>query len=171
MVLTGMKKKAELAFDQMETELMAAIKQHPELTGELQESHVGAVIFQSESISRNGSKTRYKDQEGAQKKRRRIFDRDLSFGVTIGDYTDEAVETIYSAFLASLDEGIYVDGNYVPVEVSAADWVDSDDSILRAKVAMQVIVTFHGGSYQDTDFAMVRELRVESVGKEPTDGK
>ena len=30
-----MKKKAELAFDQMETELMAAIKQHPELSGEL----------------------------------------------------------------------------------------------------------------------------------------
>ena len=30
-----MKKKAELAFDQMETELMEAIKQHPELAGEL----------------------------------------------------------------------------------------------------------------------------------------
>lgn len=30
-----MKKKAELAFDQMEAELMAAIKQHPELAGEL----------------------------------------------------------------------------------------------------------------------------------------
>ena len=29
------KKKAELAFEQLETELMAAIKQHPELTGEL----------------------------------------------------------------------------------------------------------------------------------------
>lgn len=30
-----MKKKAELAWDQMEAELMAAIKQHPELAGEL----------------------------------------------------------------------------------------------------------------------------------------
>lgn len=30
-----MKKKAELAFDQMEAELMTAIKQHPELAGEL----------------------------------------------------------------------------------------------------------------------------------------
>lgn len=30
-----MKKKAELAFEQMEVELMAAIKQHPELVGEL----------------------------------------------------------------------------------------------------------------------------------------
>lgn len=30
-----LKKKAELAFDQLETELMAAIRQHPELSGEL----------------------------------------------------------------------------------------------------------------------------------------
>lgn len=30
-----MKKKAELAFEQMEAELMATIKQHPELAGEL----------------------------------------------------------------------------------------------------------------------------------------
>ena len=30
-----MKKKAELAFEQLEAELMAAIKQHPELVGEL----------------------------------------------------------------------------------------------------------------------------------------
>lgn len=34
-VRQDMKKKAELAFDQMEAELMAAIKQHPELSGEL----------------------------------------------------------------------------------------------------------------------------------------
>ena len=34
-VRAELKKKAELAFEQMETELMAAIRQHPELTGEL----------------------------------------------------------------------------------------------------------------------------------------
>lgn len=34
-VRQDMKKKAELAFDQMEAELMTAIKQHPELAGEL----------------------------------------------------------------------------------------------------------------------------------------
>lgn len=34
-VRADLKKKAELAFDQMEAELMAAIKQHPELSGEL----------------------------------------------------------------------------------------------------------------------------------------
>lgn len=34
-VRADLKKKAELAFDQMEVELMEAIKQHPELAGEL----------------------------------------------------------------------------------------------------------------------------------------
>ena len=34
-VRQDMKKKAEIAFDQMEVELMAAIKQHPELAGDL----------------------------------------------------------------------------------------------------------------------------------------
>ena len=34
-VRADLKKKAELAFDQMEAELMAAIRQHPELVGEL----------------------------------------------------------------------------------------------------------------------------------------
>ena len=35
-----------------------------------QESHIGAVLFESETLLQNGSKTRYRDQEGAQKKRR-----------------------------------------------------------------------------------------------------
>ena len=51
-----------------------------------QESHIGAVLFESETLLRNGSKTRYRDQEGAQKKRRKVFDRALAFTVIIGDY-------------------------------------------------------------------------------------
>ena len=64
-----------------------------------QESHIGAVLFESETLLRNGSKTRYRDQEGAQKKRRKVFDRALAFTVIIGDYTDEAVESMFGAFL------------------------------------------------------------------------
>ena len=41
-VRQDMKKKAELAFDQLETELMAAIKQHPELSTELHDLLVRA---------------------------------------------------------------------------------------------------------------------------------
>lgn len=140
-----------------------------------QESHIGAVLFETETNLRNGSKTHYKDKEGAQKKRRKIFDRTLAFTVIIGDYTDEAVETIAEAFLAGLDKGIYVNGNFVPIEIDGGDWVDTDDSILKAKVAVQYKVNFLGGVYKDTDFAKVSELAIESVdknnGKEPSNGK
>jgi len=139
-----------------------------------QESHIGAVLFESEANLRNGSKTYYQDKEGARKKRRKVFDRTLAFTVIIGDYTDEAAESMFEAFLGSLDPGIYVDGNYVPIEVEGADWIDSDDSILRAKVAVQVKVNFLGGVYKDTGFAKVSGLEVESVEKnnrkEPANG-
>ena len=134
-----------------------------------QESHIGAVLFESETLLRNGSKTRYRDQEGAQKKRRKVFDRALTFTVIIGDYTDEAVESMFGAFLSSLDRGIYVNGDYVPIEVEGADWVDKDDSILKAQVAVQIRIRFDGGLYRDTDFAKVTDVEVESIAK--NDGK
>ena len=139
-----------------------------------QESHVGAVIFEQETISRNGSKTLYKDQQGAQKKRRKVFNRNLTFTVTIGDYTDDAVETMFEKFLASLDRGIWVDGDFVPIEAEGADWVNKDDSILKAQVAVQVAITFEGGLYKDTGFAPLTHIEIETVekitGKEPLHG-
>lgn len=139
-----------------------------------QESHVGAVIFEKEAISRNGSKKLYKDQEGAQKKRRKVFNRNLTFTVTIGDYTDDAVETMFEKFLASLDRGIWVNGDFVPLEAEGADWVNKDDSILKAQVAVQVAITFEGGLYRDTDFGPLTRVEIEGIekitGKEPTHG-
>ena len=134
-----------------------------------QESHIGAVLFESEALSRNGSKTYYIDQEGAQKKRRKVFERKLTFTVVIGDYTDDAVETMFEAFLNNLDRGIYVDGNFVPIEVEGADWVNKDDSILKAQVAVQIRIRFVGGLYRDTNFAKVTDIEVESIAK--NDGK
>lgn len=135
------------------------------------DSHVGAVLFESESILRNGSKTYYKDEEGAQKKRRKVFDRKLLFNVIIGDYSDEAVETLFEAFLGGLDSGIYVNGNYVPIAVEDAAWVDKDDSLLKAKVAVQINISFDGGLYKDTGFTKVSDLEIESVERtEPTNG-
>ena len=60
-----------------------------------QESHVGAVLFETESLSRNHSKTYYKDQEGVSKKRVQVFSRKLTFSVVIGGYTDDEVETMF----------------------------------------------------------------------------
>lgn len=140
-----------------------------------QESHIGAVLFDQEAYTRNGSKKRFKNEKGEQHKRRKVFDRALTFTVTIGDYTDDAVETMFERFIAGLDSGIYVDGNYVPIEVDRADWVDRDDSILKAQVAVQVRITFQGGVYKDTDYGPLTHVEVVEIekinGKENTDGK
>lgn len=131
-----------------------------------QESHVSAVLFQNEAFARNGSKKLFKDQEGAQHKRKKVFDRTVTFSVVIGGYTDDEVEGIFEAFVLCLDQGIYVDGNYVPIAVSEADWVDRDDSILKAQVAVEVQITFEGGIYKDTDFAPLSEVRITSTEKD-----
>lgn len=139
-----------------------------------QESHIGAVLFEREAYTRNGSKKRFRDEEGAKHKRRKVFDRALTFTVIIGDYTDDSVEAIFEQFISGLDSGIYVDGNFVPIEVEGADWVDKDDSILKAQVAVQVSITFNGGIYKDTDFGPLSHVEIEAVkkttGKEPTHG-
>lgn len=131
-----------------------------------QESHVGAVLFDSEELARNGSKRTYRDETDAKKKRSKVFDRTLTFTVIIGDYTDDAVETMFERFLGSLDQGIYVDGNYVPIEPGAADWVSKDDSILKAQVAVQVSVAFHGGLYVDTGYIKIAGVEIEGIEKE-----
>ena len=121
-----------------------------------QESHIGAVLFERETFTRNGSKKRYRDEEGTLHKRRKIMERTTTFGVIIGGYTDNEVEEIFD---------IYIDGNFVPIEIEGADWVDKDDSLLKAQVAVQVMITFNGGVYRDTGFAPLTDVRVTSVEK------
>lgn len=130
-----------------------------------QESHVSAVIFDKEILSRNGSKKLYRDQQGAKKKRRKIFDRALAFAVIIGDYSDDAVETIFEKFLESLDRGIWVNGDFVPIDVEDAEWADEEDSILRARVAVRVMVVFNGGFYKDTDFGPLTHVEIAAIQK------
>ena len=139
-----------------------------------QESHVGAVLFGSEAFVRNGSKKYYKDQTGAQKKRRKVFDRTLTFSVIIGDYTADAVEAMLERLLSGLDCGIMVAGNFVPIEVDEAEWAYDDDSTLKAKVAVEMKIRFEGGIYKDTGIGTISRVEiasVESSRKEPTDGE
>lgn len=148
----------------------AGLKSNPYTTQKAleksQESHVGAVLFDNEELARNGSKRPYRDDMDAKKKRCKVFDRTLTFTVIIGDYTDEAVETMFDRFLGSLDQGIYVDGNYVSIEPGTADWVSKDDSILKAQVAVQVSVAFHGGLYVDTGYIKIAGVEIEDTANE-----
>lgn len=133
------------------------------------EPHVGAVLFEDETLNRSGAKTIYSDHTGAHK-RRKVFNRDISFSVIIGDSDYLKTEEIYEAFLGTIDKGLYIHGNYTQVEVEEAEWADDEDSILKAKVAVNVKVKFLGGVYKDTDFAKLSDIEIESVRKETQDG-
>nr|DAP14047.1 MAG TPA: hypothetical protein [Caudoviricetes sp.] len=133
------------------------------------ESHIAAVLFGKDTFARNGSKTIYQDDRGDRYKRRKVFDRELSFNVIIGDYEEDKVESTLEVFLRTLDAGIYVDGNFVPIEIEDAEWVEKDDSILRAKIAVNVKVTFNGGVYKDNGFAKVNAADVQ-IEKENLNG-
>lgn len=131
------------------------------------ESHVAAVLFEDDQLQKAGSKRIYTD--AGQKKRRKKYVREITFTVVVGEYTIEKVQELYDAFLQRLPDGIYVDGNYVDIDPKQADWIDEEDSILKAKCAVQLEVVCTGGIYMDTGFAKVRDVSV-TAGKEEAYG-
>lgn len=134
------------------------------------ESHVGAVLFESESFLRNGSKKIFTTNEGETKKRRKLFDRTLIFSCVLGDYTAEATESLFESFIRVLGNGITIDGNFVLIEIGNCDWVDDADSLLKAKLAAQFQIQFIGGMYRDNNFAPVSHLEVSTAKEEQPHG-
>ena len=132
------------------------------------ESRIGGVLFEGDGLKSNPSKRIYATEDG-HKKRRKKYDREVSFTVVIGEYDIIKVQELYDIFLQELPTGIYVDGNYVGIEPTEAEWFDDEDTILRAKAAVQVKIICRGGVYQDTEFSRIRDVEVE-VQKENQDG-
>ena len=133
------------------------------------ESHTGAVLFEGDSFTRSGSKTIFVDQGGVKQKRVKIFGRKTSFVVVIGEYDESKCETIFENFIGLLGRGILIDGNYTPIEVDDADWVDENDSVLKAKIAVQVKITFEVGLYKDSTFGTMSEIE-QTLEKEENNG-
>lgn len=123
------------------------------------ESHIGAVLMEKELLSRSGSKTIYQDGDGKHR-RTKLFDRELGLVIMIGDYDEIKCQQIFDAFIAGLDRGLNIDGNYVPIELEEVDWVVKDDSLLQSKLAVQCTIKFLGGVYRDTDFAKLGAVQV-----------
>lgn len=124
---------------------------------------MGAVLFESESDNLNAAKKYYSDKEGVYNVRKKLMDRTLTFHAIIGEYSDEKAEEIYENLLRKLGKGFYVDGNWVGIEVRGADWVDRDDSILKAKIAVQATVVFTGGLYEDGPAARIADVGVTAT--------
>ena len=126
-----------------------------------QESHVGAVLFEKESLQKEPLNRVYIGEDGKKRKRKRLFSRMASFNIVIGEYTVEAAEAIYENFLEQLPAGFYVDGNYVNIEPNEAEWMDEKDHILKSKVAVQLLVLCNGGVYKDTDYLQTDKVDIQ----------
>ena len=85
------------------------------------DSHIGAILFEEETLTRSGSKRIYRNERGDQQKRRKVFDRSMTFDVIIGEYTAEKAEEIYERFLRTVERGLYIDGNFTGAEIEGAD--------------------------------------------------
>lgn len=138
------------------------------------EIRIGGVIFEDEKFSRYGSKTIYRNDNGEQSKRTKIFDRDITYVVIIGEGDFAAAATIVESFISSIDRGIYIDGNFTGIELVEAEWDDDDDNILQAKVAVLLRIVFHGGVYSDRKYAPVHGYDVNiniKKGEESDNGE
>lgn len=130
------------------------------------EAHIGAVLFSKETFNRNGAKRSYTDQTGGRNKRLKVFSRESTFDVIIGDADPDKVEEIFDAFMTGLDRGFYVDGNYVYIEPGEAEWADDEDSILKSKMAVKVGISFVGGIYKDTSLSKLTDIEIADISDE-----
>lgn len=122
------------------------------------ESKVSAVLCEEETVERDRQSKIYTGENGTHLKRSRIYKREITFLVIIGDYTNDAIEQVYEKFLQVLPKGIYVDGNYTSIAATDTDWVGEKDHVLYAKVSVQIKVTCSGGLYKDTGMAQIKDV-------------
>ena len=114
------------------------------------ETHLGAVLHNGDMFERRNSRKRYEDETGKRMVRvTRIF-RTSSFNVVISDAEAARCEEIFKKFLLCIGDGVYVDGNWVDLEIGKAEWIEKDDSVLKANIAVQVEILFkHQRLYED----------------------
>ncbi len=125
------------------------------------ELQVAAVLRNGEVFERSGSKKTYTDQQGQRKRRAKLWDRTTSVNVVIADTTEAKVEGILEEFLRRIRKGIEVDRNWTDIEIGDVDWVEEEDSILKAKVAVQFEVILRSGIYEDRD---LKQMEIGTIG-------
>ena len=125
-----------------------------------QENHLGAVLFESDDFEKSIKKRQFINANGDKQKRTQKLLRKTQFTVTIGEYSTEKCEGIFDKFMESLDSGIYIDDNYVELNPLKADWVEDKDSIIKSKIAVQILIEFVGGVYKDTGFKPISDIGV-----------
>lgn len=113
-------------------------------------TYYAGILRGTDKPVRAKSKKTYQDKEGVTVVRKKLYDVETVYTVVIAEYDEEHMEQLVEAFLCALPTG-YDDGdaNWVSVEAGTVDWVDEKDSILKARLAVEIPVTFRYGVYED----------------------
>ena len=121
---------------------------------------IGAVLPGQEEFTRDTAKG-YVTIDGKKFLRKKVYKRITNLVVVISGKDDAVTDDIMCSFLASLDLGIDDGkGNWSEIECQKGDWVDEVDSILRNKVAVQLLVKFTGGIYTDKPVTPVGGIEI-----------
>lgn len=112
-------------------------------------SYYAGILRGSDKPVRSKSKKIY-DNGAVTMNRVKLYDMETVYTVVIAEYDEEHLEAHLEAFFKTISKG-YDDGNgnWVGVEAGEVDWVDEKDSILKAKIAVEIPVTFTYGIYKD----------------------
>lgn len=112
-------------------------------------SYYAGILRGSDKPVRAKSRRTY-DNGAVTMNRMKLYDMETVYTVVIAEYDEEHLEEHLEDFFKTITKG-YDDGNgnWVGVEAGEVDWVDEKDSILKAKVAVEIPVTFYWGIYND----------------------
>lgn len=121
---------------------------------------IGAVLSGQEEFARETAKG-YVTVDRKKVLRKKVYKRITNLVVVISGKDDAVTDEIMCSFLASLDLGIDDGkGNWSEIECQKGDWVDEVDSVLRNKIAVQLLVKFTGGIYIDKPVAPITDIEV-----------
>ena len=127
--------------------------------------HYAAILRTKDEIER-AKRTRYHTDGGVEMIRKKRIQMETTYNVVIASQDEDTAAGILNGFLLALGKGFDDgDSNWVDVEAPLTDWVDEEDSVLKAKVAVQVQVIFRYGLYTEEAAGSIPESEVVAVKK------
>lgn len=123
-------------------------------------AELGGILTGEENFARNGTRS-YVEKDGIRYIRKKVYDRSTNIVVVLSGKDDAATDELMVQFIALLDKGIDdTKGNWVEIECLKGDWVEDMDSVLRNKIAVQLLVTFKGGIYVDKATIPIKNIEL-----------
>lgn len=111
--------------------------------------HFAGLLRSTDTAERAKSRKKY-EEEGSTMVRRKYYNVATVYNIVLVDVDEEHLEVLLENLLVSLGPGFDDgDGNWVSIEAGEADWVDEHDSLLKAKLAVELPVTCRYGIYRD----------------------